>query len=428
MKFKRWNEDQTIPSSMPILNTYLNKYKGKKPFKDFTILMIQHQLGNQVPQTLALIELGLDPTKIFWLDIPYTSSKKVREYLIQNSGIPAENFFTSDYNILQPYANYQRKRAQEILSLLLKNPPKHLIVLDDGAYFIEAMVTFKQKLPMVTIVEQTTRGIIKIENNASLKHFTQDLTLVNVAQSKPKTTLEPPFIGHSICKSLIRKLGVGFVNKDKKCLILGYGAIGKSVAESMREIGYSQIYVYDKKASNLKKAVENHYIKWNREKDIQFDLVVGCSGTCSFGIGDYVYLNDGAILASASSGSVELSREDFIELAISNESDDIILKTKGLRKKNIHSDLQFQLVDREVTFLNGGFPINFDGRTNCVPSHYIQPTNVMMVEAARISTQISKKGRYKFSSSFCKWLREEFEKELGEESTLIDSTTHLRKT
>jgi len=46
------------------------------------------------------------------------------------------------------------------------------------------------------------------------------------------------------------------------------------------------------------------------------------------------------------------------------------------------ADLRFNFVDREATFVNAGFPVNFDGRVNCVPAHYIQPTPTMMCAAA----------------------------------------------
>jgi hypothetical protein len=141
--------------------------------------------------------------------------------------------------------------------------------------------------------------------------------------------------------------------------------------------------------------------------------VIGCSGRASFTIHDYVYLVDGAVLASASSGSVELSREDFIELADSSKIDDIKILRRGLDEQDVHSDLRFRLVDREVTFLNGGFPVNFDGRVNCVPVRYMQPTATMMVSASVQAISCSAKGLVELDPSFCAWLDQEFRTELG---------------
>jgi hypothetical protein len=80
---------------------------------------------------------------------------------------------------------------------------------------------------------------------------------------------------------------------------------------------------------------------------------VGCSGTTSFDVGDAVFLNDGAILVSASSGAVEFNRRNVVEWANMSESDDLW----------IAEDLD-------------------DGRICCVPDRYIQITMALMVQAA----------------------------------------------
>jgi hypothetical protein len=37
---------------------------------------------------------------------------------------------------------------------------------------------------------------------------------------------------------------------------------------------------------------------------------------------------------------------------------------------------------REFTFLNAGFPVNFDGSVECIPTLLIQPTHGILVAAA----------------------------------------------
>ncbi|MGE5257715.1 MAG: hypothetical protein ACM3KE_13640 [Hyphomicrobiales bacterium] len=146
------------------------------------------------------------------------------------------------------------------------------------------------------------------------------------------------------------------------------------------------------------------YSLWERnDLTTRFNLVIGCSGRASFTVDDNVYLEEYAFLASASSGSVELSREDFIELADSSKIDE----------KNIHSDLRFRLVDRKATFLNGGFPVNFEGKVNCIPTRYMQPTATMMVSASLQAITCSAKGVLKLDPDFCAWLDREFRAELG---------------
>jgi hypothetical protein len=66
--------DQKIPERMPVLEQYLERYAGTYPLSGVTALFIQHQLGNQVLMTKALLQLGLNPNQVHWLDIPYTAN------------------------------------------------------------------------------------------------------------------------------------------------------------------------------------------------------------------------------------------------------------------------------------------------------------------------------------------------------------------
>jgi hypothetical protein len=421
---------QDIPGHMPILDRWVREHCSRRPLAGVTALFIQHQFGNQLPQTQAMLELGLEPERLLWLDVPYTSNACVREALV-GMGIPRRNLIIAhDYWVLEPYAPYQRRRVQTVIHDFMNDPPERLLVLDDGAYFLEAASCFANRLPCVAVVEQTTRGLIKIESSAAMRHYTQSVPVVDVARSVPKKTLEPPFIGRAVCAALLRKLGDRFSPGHRgRCLILGLGAIGSQVAHFAADyLSFERdlIHVFDPDPLRMREACERGYSLWRREDlSTRFHLVIGCSGRSSFTVQDYVYLEDGAILASASSGSVELSREDFIELADSSKIDDIKVLRRELDEENIHSDLRFRMVDREVAFLNGGFPVNFDGRVNCVPTRYMQPTATMMVAASVQAVSCAAKGVVELDSAFCTWIDREFRVELGENASklLPPSTT-----
>jgi S-adenosylhomocysteine hydrolase len=416
--------DQKIPERMPVLEQYLKRYAGTYPLSGVTALFIQHQLGNHVLMTKALIQLGLNPNQVHWLDITYTANPIVRTAL-QELGIPRENFRVHSYTVTEPYMPYQRRRVQQILYEFMRDPPERLLVLDDGAYLLEAMATFKQRLPRVAVVEQTTRGLIKIDENASLRRYSLEIPIINVAKSRPKMTLEPPFIGRAVCAALFRRLHKRIGDfAGGSCLVLGFGAIGQRVAEFINSyLGCprSHTYIFDTEQDRRGQAARLGYSLWNRDDlHTRFDLVVGCSGRSSFTIGDYVYLKDGAVLASASSGSVEMSRQDFIDLADTSSFDDIEIYRGGLNESDVHSDLKFRLVDCEVEFLNGGFPINFDGQVNCVPGRYIQPTVTMMVAGAVQAIETKGTGIIPLESEFCDWVEDAFRTELGVEASVLN--------
>lgn len=420
---KRWELTEEIPRRMPVLERWLERAAQDRPLAGVTALMIQHQLGNHVPQTQALIELGIAPREIFWIDIPYTSTPAVREAL-HRLGIPRENVMISTFRLMDKYAPFQRLRVQRFIRERFADPPELLLVLDDGAYMLEALAGMRRRLPRVAIVEQTTRGLIKMEESLAIDFCARDIPIVNVARSGPKTILEPPFIGVAVCDALRRRIGTLLhVGPTDRCLILGYGTIGRQVAAFVsRTLGFSRgrVHVFDEKRDRMAEATAAGFVTWERrDRHLRFKLVIGCSGRASFTVGDYVLLDDGAFLASATSGTVELSREDFIELADANPDDDIWIDRKGLDESRVHSDLRFHFVDREATFVNGGFPVNFDGRVNCVPAHYIQPTPTMMCAAAVQAVRSSETGLVALDSDFCRWLDEEFRLELGDEQALL---------
>lgn len=417
------NQSQNIPKNMVLVERLVDRFESLQPFAGQTALLIQHQLGNQVPQIKAMIALGLAPENIHWLDIPYTSNAVVREELVRMK-IPHRNLVVGDYELLDYYAAHQRLKVQKSIRWLLDYPPEQLLVLDDGAYFLDAATRFSRfadRLGHTAIVEQTTRGLIKIRANGAIRQLARTMPIVNVAGSKPKGTLEPFFIAHAVYNALNKKLKkFNRLKGQARCLILGYGNIGKAVASFLSEqlnIRKTRIHLYDPR---LLRSQLDGFLPWNRDDtSTRFDLVVGCSGQASFQFEDHIYLNDGAVLASASSGSVELSRRDFIEIADESNFDDIEIDRSGLDLKNIHSDIPVRILDKEIVILNGGFPINFDGRVNCVPAQYIQPTMAMMVMASIQAIAEKRQGLVGLNGRFCKELDREFRAFLGDRSHIL---------
>jgi S-adenosylhomocysteine hydrolase len=410
-------EDQSVPATLPLLDALVAERVGdEQPLSDVTAVLIQHQLGSIVPLTRTLIRLGMDPHRIHWVDIPYTTNDTVRRELV-GLGIPASNFAPSDYHLELPYAPYQRARVQELAVRLRGSidPDETLLVLDDGSYFIEAMSCFAGQLPSLRIVEQTTRGIIKIDGDASIREYSERSTIVNVAQCRPKKTIEGPLIGQAVCRALLRELDGRLPDGSRtRCLVLGFGQIGQSVAAALVDhtaIPPHLIHVMDPSPDAQAAAAAAGFVVWDRRfpERRRFGLVVGCSGTTSFGPGDRVFLEDGAILASASSGSAELSREGFIELADTHRADDIyVYDREDLHERSLHSSIRIHLVDRAVTFLNGGFPVNFDGAVNCVPPRFIQATHALQVGAALEARTATRQGLLPVSDDLCCWVEDRF--------------------
>jgi len=82
---------------------------------------------------------------------------------------------------------------------------------------------------------------------------------------------------------------------------------------------------------------------------------------------------------------------------------------------DLHADLELQLVDRRVTFLNAGFPVNFDGRISTTPGRHIQVTPVIMLGAALQAVATDKPGVHDLNGELCDEIDREFRAELGED-------------
>ena len=247
---------QKVPKRLPLLDAFLAEHApASRPLSNTTAILIQHQLGSLIPLTRALIGLGLDPERTYCIDIPYTANATVREGLLQ-LGIPRGYFAKATYHLAKPYASYQRQRVQRLLSTLRKelNAKDRLLVMDDGSYFIEAASCYAELLPQMAVVEQTTRGIIKINKDVALQRYCARLPIVNVAESAPKKDIESPLIGDVVCQALIRRLkGRAKLAKKDLVLILGYGAIGSKVVASLQRafgIEAGNIFVADPKREN----------------------------------------------------------------------------------------------------------------------------------------------------------------------------------
>jgi S-adenosylhomocysteine hydrolase len=412
---------------LPLVERWLVSLEGQAPLRGHTILLVQHQLTNHAAQAAALVRLGAEPRRMYWLDVPYTSHAVVRKHVQDKLGIPKDNFWVSDdYRTLEPYGPYQLRRTVEAVLAVAKSNDFPLLVLDDGAYVLEALAVLRpQRWPRkIAIVEQTSRGMIKLASSAALQLIALQVPLVDVARSTPKRTLEPPFIAMSICaslqRSILRRKGRA---PSGRCLVLGYGAIGEQVATFLDHefaFGRSNVFVSDVDPEACQKAARRKFPIWDRrDLKTRFDLIVGCSGRSSFGLGDYVYLEDGALLVSASSGAVEMSRAEFIEHADASELDDVEIVRSGLDEQDVHADLVFRLVDRSAIFANAGFPVNFDGRISTTPGRFIQATPVMMLGAAIQAAKAIAPGVVELDGTLCEWLDREFREILGEDAHLL---------
>ncbi|CAF4052991.1 unnamed protein product [Rotaria sp. Silwood1] len=125
-------------SNVPLLSSIVKSYKNVKPLKDYTILNIQHELGDVSAQVDVLIVLGALPNNFYFLPPSYSHNKQFQLFLIKHFQIPKEKFFElPSYRLLNVIFNLNQMIQMELLKKQEK--PNNLLVLDDGGCFSEAL-------------------------------------------------------------------------------------------------------------------------------------------------------------------------------------------------------------------------------------------------------------------------------------------------
>ncbi|CAF1246693.1 unnamed protein product [Rotaria sp. Silwood1] len=415
-------------SNLPLLSSIVKLVQNDKPLQDYTILNIQHQLGDVTAQVEASIVLGALPSNIYFLPPPYTHHKEFELFVIKNYGVPKENFFqSSSYRLRYNYDKYRLLHVIFMLNRMMKmqlmnKRVKHnnLLVLDDGGCFSEALATLcdidngkldpnelVENLPLslklqqsdatslisylrsieVRLVEQTSRGLFKYVDQPKIALALHQLgiSIIDVASSEPKKRLEPPIIAEATLNMLSYLfydaplyLRIPKPHKLQQCLLLGYGAIGQAVGYAFTHKGdlgmfsKSSVKVWDRDIAKRKLAEDDGFEifdQWDNKEE--FDYIIGCAGRCSLPISALPLLRDNSYLISVSSATIEFPFHEMVECALFNGNYtkmSISLcdrQVDELDNEDIHRNIKFQIENgRILTVVNGGMPITFLGLLN----------------------------------------------------------------
>lgn len=215
-----------------------------------------------------------------------------------------------------------------------KEAKPRFLLLDEGAKLIQALhLHYPQFAHLCVCVEQTDRGLQIID--AAKKAFAEEEAIfestgawpeprrgwtlacpvVDMARSEAKKTWESPMIGESCVFNL--EHGLGEMNEAlrakifddparKSACIIGYGAVGRAVAERLLARGF-EVHVHDTDPEAMRRAARDGCVPASREDAIAAGHVFyGCTGGGVLEPSEYDLLPDGAVLANAASGNHEL--------------------------------------------------------------------------------------------------------------------------
>ncbi|CAF4896877.1 unnamed protein product [Rotaria sp. Silwood1] len=276
-------------SNVPLLSSIVKSYKKVKPLKDYTILNIQHELGDVSAQVEVLIVLGALPNNLYFLPSSYSHNKQFQLFLIKHFQIPKEKFFElPSYRLLNVIFNLNQMIQMELLKKQEK--PNNLLVLDDGGCFSEALTI--------------------------LFAINDDLIEANELFDNLPLSLK-------ICKFYI-KLILSYLDSIEIRLVeqTSHDLIKRKLAEKDGFQIFNQL----------------------NNKD-EFNYIIGCAGRCSLPMSSLSLLCNNSYLISVSSAAIEFLFHDMIQYALSKTSNknlEICLpndELNHLNDENIHRNI-----------------------------------------------------------------------------------------
>lgn len=386
---------------LPVVDNLLKENQHllrQEPLEKTVIVYVHHALQTSINVVNSLLMLGAKPACIYILGKSYSENKAVVAHM---KALGVTYIDSSDQTGFGEYKRAFKSDIKYLWTLVEKHLDsriKDILVLDHGGHAIQAIP--KKILSSYNIIgiEKTTAGTMGYDAENK-----PNIPIINVAGCAAKRLLESPLIAHAVSskvKSIIKT-----ISKEKVCAVIGFGAIGQSVANVLESQG-KQVLVYDKNHStsadfSLEDVIEKS------------DYIFGCTGTdITFNIAHSIVQTQGTkVFLSCSS-------EDKEFLSLLKE----ITKSKRFSQDKLFDDLVFNTkACGKVVIVNGGFPVNFDNSGESVPAQDIQLTRALIVggviDAIKMnqSQLIFQNNLYKLSAGIQKtivssWLKERLSK------------------
>jgi adenosylhomocysteinase len=181
-------------------------------------------------------------------------------------------------------------------------------VIEDGGYVVPFLHKAYSKKDNFCIgaVELTTKGL-RQDEKIKLDDFY--FPVLDVAKSRFKDEYESPLVGRAVVSSMQRLLPQESFS-GRKALVIGFGAIGREVANALKAIGMV-VVVSDLEPSAVAAArVRGFESSLSAPKLVNdVDLIVGTTGVTSINSDLISNMKSGTILSSTSSDLVEIDIE-----------------------------------------------------------------------------------------------------------------------
>lgn len=188
----------------------------------------------------------------------------------------------------------------ELINLLKAH--EKVCLVDIGGYFSGITVQLKDGLGsrLIGIVEDTENGHQKYEKNLSGKY-----TVISVARSSLKT-FEDQLVGHSVAhatETVLRQINV--VISYRNCGIIGYGKVGRGIADYLRQRGVRPRVSEAKAMRAIQASCDGATICSTEELLKKSDVIFCATGTRALDLLKFRGVKKGAFIASVTSSDDE---------------------------------------------------------------------------------------------------------------------------
>lgn len=330
----------------PLLRYYTKDpaIQSLRPLAGVRVILILHFLRDLLPFVEGLTQFGLDP-KLCWAffkTYPYPQRHAVAEWL-KEKGFSIAAVSEVD-PVLHQLADTPRDRRGRIL------------VIEDGGFVAPALHRVYPSLleSTIAVVEQTTRGIMNLEDLQRESGQPLKVPVLSVAGSKLKGEFEPPYIGKAVVQN-IERLVPNLALNGRKAVVLGCGTIGREVLSWLRK-NHADVRAFDTDPTRrLAVQQEGYPLADTSQQAVEGrSIIIGCSGRTSVDSSTIAAMAHGCYVVSASSEQYEIAVDELSRQAS---------RTAELRLlgRLIGTTYVLPPNSREINVLANGYPINFWG-------------------------------------------------------------------
>lgn len=321
---------------------------GRRPFKREILLLANiHCIPSIIPLFSTLIhQFDVQPGNIFVSPKSYSHMQGV-EASLKAFGIC---FLPSTHpKVGQSYSTFAKSRLDDLCELAWhaaeeRRRPIRFVLLDGSGALTAAWYNkFRSPKANTVSIQQTTSGFRKIP-------LASTIPMINVAQSATKRHIE----NHVIAKGIFRKITQTLALQEGHHIgIVGLGAIGQALAGLALKNRF--------RVSFLDPQIENDeahppITKAHRQSDLfqHADTILGCTGL------DWTELSAFDSIKGQGKTLISCSSEDIEYRNLIRHR----LKTSGRRHSPYQTlNVQSHKTGEQHQILNGGFPVNFDRKT-----------------------------------------------------------------